>query len=69
MVCGENQVCDAMILERISGGCARFSVRLLVASAVIAVVICGCGQEEEELDRTKSGAFKLEKTCTHSIAC
>ena len=46
-----------------------FSVRLLVASAVIAVVICGCGQEEEELDRTKSGAFKLEKTCTHSIAC
>ena len=45
------------------------SVRLLVGSAVIAVLICGCGQEEEELDRTKSGAFKLEKTCTHSIAC
>ena len=58
MVCGENEVCDARILERISVGCA-----------VIAVVICGCGQEEEELDRTKSGAFKLEKTCTHSIAC
>ena len=45
------------------------SVRLLVGCAVIAVLICGCGQEEEELDRTKSGAFKLEKTCTHSIAC
>lgn len=69
MVCGENEGCDARILERSSVGCAIFSVRLLVASAVIAVVICGCGQEEEELDRTKSGAFKLEKTCTHSIAC
>ena len=45
------------------------SVRLLVGRAVVAVLICGCGQEEEELDRTKSGAFKLEKTGTHPIAC